>query len=517
MSGFARVSSSRRWSGRVRNEKARIGVSVGVALAGGIPALVLVSLGPIAGLAGPVAVAVWALAALIGALMTVCFAELVGLRPRQSGGIAVAAACVLRPHNPLLGRMCQWSYWLGWVLAIGINGSLIGTYVQKLSAPGGPAWVAVLGALAVLVACTALQTRGLSMTTLMQVALGACALIPVIALVAIAPTNAAFSLDRLSPFVPPHGWGSISGLLGVAGALFVAGWAAYGAEVSLAYAGDYDLGARSAVKAVFILAVTCIAAFTLVPLTLAATIGSVPLNGSPDAAWTSLATRVAGHAEGAVMPLVLVALILTSNTLLLATSKVLAQMGANGSAWPCLGRLNARGVPRNALFFALSVNACVVVASFALNGWQSAQVPLALVITANVGYFVSIILAMVAVCVARRYWPDLPRTFTAPRPFFAIGVACAVLNTVILAAAGFSLGWENIALGSALVLVVTVLGAPSTEKKLAGAFRWEPIDRALLALRGSSDPPPPLLANLLWGIYTHEPSGIPSVPPPARR
>src|SRR5687768_9381988 len=75
---------------------------LGLAVASGVPVLIVLSLGPVAALAGPPSVVVWAVAALIGMAMAVPFAELVCLFPDQTGGIAVMSAHVLRSHSRLL-------------------------------------------------------------------------------------------------------------------------------------------------------------------------------------------------------------------------------------------------------------------------------------------------------------------------------------------------------------------------------------------------------------------------------
>ena len=55
-------------------------------IASGVPALVLFSIGGIAGTTGNVAFAIWAISMLMGFLMSFTFAELAGLFPNKSGG-----------------------------------------------------------------------------------------------------------------------------------------------------------------------------------------------------------------------------------------------------------------------------------------------------------------------------------------------------------------------------------------------------------------------------------------------
>ena len=65
---------------------------LGPAVTAGVPVLVLVSLGPVAGLAGTASIVVWSLSALMGLFMAVVFAELALDRPRRIAGTAAAPA-----------------------------------------------------------------------------------------------------------------------------------------------------------------------------------------------------------------------------------------------------------------------------------------------------------------------------------------------------------------------------------------------------------------------------------------
>jgi hypothetical protein len=110
--------------------------------------------------------------------------------------------------------------------------------------------------------------------------------------------------------------------------------------------------------------------------------------------------------------------------------------------------------------FDVTANAVLLVAVLILTRGQITNAPIYLLAAANVGYFITIILAQVAAYLQRREaTPDSQVRFRAPAGLMGIGLVLAVLNAVLLVSAGFAWGWLNILLGVAcLAIVVGVLG-----------------------------------------------------------
>src|SRR5436309_2715370 len=61
----------------------------GFYIATGVPALVLVSIGPLAVQVGPPSVLVWIISVVIGILMSFVFAEIASMFPEKTGGIPI--------------------------------------------------------------------------------------------------------------------------------------------------------------------------------------------------------------------------------------------------------------------------------------------------------------------------------------------------------------------------------------------------------------------------------------------
>jgi amino acid transporter len=442
-----------------------------MAVASGVPILILLSLGPVSVLAGPPSIVVWALAALIGLAMALPLAELVGLFPGQAGGVAVVAAQALRPHSRFLGVVVQWSYWLGWTLGLAINAILAGDYLRQRVLPGSSSWAAWLIAVAVLGLSVAVNHRGIRPGAWLQTALIACTAVVLLFLLVVPMLSGDVDFAHLVPFRPPGGWASTDALVALAGAFFIAGWSAYGAEIALAYCGEYRRGVLDAVRAVLVVAGVIVVVYSLVPVLVLATVGPGIVAGGPVQLFESL-PGASSWAGSVLVPVALVgAFFLTLNTIAIGSSRTLWQMARNGEAWPVLGRLNRHGAPGNALLFDLVFNAAVLGASFLINQ-NRAEVPIALLASANVGYFACLILALVAAWLMRRTAPALARPFRAPRGAVGLGLALAVFNTVLLAGAGAAWGWHNIALGVAVLIANVVLLTP----RHGGAGREHEID-----------------------------------------
>lgn len=416
---------------------------LGLAIASGVPVLVLLSLGPVAALVGPPSVVIWPAAALVGLVMALCLAEMVCLCPDQTGGIGVASAHVLRPHSPLLAAIAQWSYWLGWSLGLGINAILVANYLQLLLLPRGSPWVVWLMAVGILGVSVFVNHYGIRPGAWFQFSLLVCTVASAGALLGLPLVTADVDFGHLSPFEPPGGWASLHAPVALAGAFFIAGWSAYGAEIVLSYRSEYARDRGDLFRCLMLVAAVTVAVYTVLPfvVTVAAAPGSV--RGGPVALLESLSERQ--DLLRFLVPAALVgALFLTLNTVAVGSSRALMQMARNGDAWSSLGRLNRHGVPGNALVFDLAVNAGVLAVVLVVNDdWSN--VSIAVLASANVGYILSLVLALVAAWTIRR-----------TRATFVL----ALFNTVLLAGAGAAWGWDNIAFGVVLLVIAAVLLTP---------------------------------------------------------
>jgi amino acid transporter len=438
----------------------KIRLPLGLSIASGVPVLILVSVGPVAALAGPASIVIWSGSAVIGLLMAFAFAELSGSLPGVSGGIAALSAEVLGRRSRPLALLSQWSYWFAWSPTLAISSALVAGYLQTALIPHSPAWVGWLLAGAVLCLSGVINLHGIRRAGRVQLVLGVCALVPIAVLAVLPWATGLVHWENFRPFAPPGGWLGATGLTALAGGLFIAGWSAYGSELALTYSGEYSGGTRDAIRCMLTTGAVSVIAYTAVPIALIGVLGTAGAQADPSVALIPFAQRVTGSASALVFALLMVALLLGVNMVMIGSSRVLRRMGESGYAWEGLARLNRHGAPRNATLFDMGANAVLLAAVLVLTGGRITAAPIYLLAAANVGYFITIVLAQVAAWLQRRAAPPDPQVrFRAPAGLISIGMILAVLNVVLLVSAGFAWGWANILLGLVcLAGVVFILG-----------------------------------------------------------
>jgi amino acid transporter len=458
---------------------AGISIRIGVAICSGVPVLVLLSMGPVAGLAGPPSVFVWGLSAVIGLCMGLAFMELASSRPYLTGGIGVLAASVYAPRSRALALVSQWSYWFGWSPALAINGILVGTYLHGMLLPQAPSWTVVALAVCVLGGSVTVNHFGLRAGGRFQMILVVCVMCGIALLAVGTVLSGRFDAEHLLPFTPPGGWLSGHGVLAIGGGLFIAGWSAYGAELALTYSGEYHQGTREAVRALVIIAMVGVIAFTIAPLILIGVVGTTRAQADPSAALLPLARIVAGAAGDVVIVLLIVALVLSLNMITIGSSRALYRMARNGQAPASLGRLNRHDVPGNALIFDLAVNVTLLLAVTLLHHGHTASIPIALLAASNIGYFISVSLALIAAWLNRRREQGGHQQLKIRAGLMNFALGLAALNFVLIVFGGFAWGWANLALGVVVLTgVITVFArrrrpalGQSLPRPLAGARR----------------------------------------------
>jgi amino acid transporter len=450
---------------KTRHRTPSVSTRLGFAIASGVPVLVLVSMGPVAGLAGTASVLVWALSALIGFFMAIAFVSLAAAQPHITGGIGALAGSVLAPRSRLLAITVQWCYWFGWSPALALNAVLVGSYVRDAIFPASPTWIVLLIAVAVLGASVTVNHFGVRHGARAHVVLIICVAVPTILLVAAAVADGKFQPGRLAPFGPPGGWLSVGGLIAITGGLFLAGWSAYGSELALSFGTEYRRGTKDAVRTLVSMAVVSVVVYSVVPLLLVGVLGVHRIQQDPAVALRPLTHQLAGGFASLVVGVLVLALLLGVNMVMIGSSRTLYQLSRSGYAWHFLGKTNRHGVPGNALRFDLAVNTVLLLAVFAINHQHPSNTPLALLAASSVGYIMSISLALIAAWLQHRS-PARTTWFLRIRPaFMHIALALAVVNLVLLLAAGFAWGWPNVLLGAAVLIAVIAVFTKRTPRR----------------------------------------------------
>lgn len=459
-------------------EQSRISWRTGAAIVGGVPALVLVSLGQIASVAGGAAVLVWIVSAALGLIMAFSFAQLPRCFPNVSGGIGVLGSYAHEAKRPWLATATRWSYWLGWSPGLAVYSAVLANYIISVFRPNASPVASWLLSLALILLPTLLSYRGLSAGAAIQTVLSASIVMLLILFGGAPIIGGRFSAARLLPLEPPTGWTSWQGLAAVAGALFLAGWTCYGAELAITLAADYRRGAKDAIRCLTVVAVVTFVVYAIVPAIMTGTLGTEAVQGDPIRVLLALSTPVLGRMTPVIaLVAIMSALILSVNMITMTSSRLLYQIARDEESFSFLAKRNKHDVPANALFFDGAANCLLLTIVFAVSGGRSTDVPVALLCAANVAYFVTIILSLLGIAQLE------PRSVDGRRPFCCSKVVLGtlvVINVLLLACAGFAWGWRNIGIGWMIFLGITVtatylrkrtpvkpLGMPETPTEVA--------------------------------------------------
>ena len=107
-------------------------------VASGVPALVLFSIGGIAGTVGKVAFLVWAVSMIMGFIQSFTYAEIAGLFPNKSGGASIYGAAAWVRYSKLIAPLSVWCNWFAWSPVLSLGCSIAAAYILNAIAPIGP-------------------------------------------------------------------------------------------------------------------------------------------------------------------------------------------------------------------------------------------------------------------------------------------------------------------------------------------------------------------------------------------
>src|SRR5262245_30807310 len=334
-------------------------------VASGVPALVVFSIGGIAGTVGIPAFAVWTCSMIMGFLQAFTYAEIAGLFPNKSGGASVYGAAAWVRYSRFIAPLSVWCNWLAWspVLAIGA-GLGAGYLLTALVAPDSAIvhWqitlanlgflkegllirvnsTSLLGAGLLLIVFAA-QHHGILRTARIQTVIGVAVIVPLLIVGIVPLLTGQVIAANFSPFTPlaldankniiPGEW-NLGGWTLFLGGMFIAAWSTYGFETAVCYTREFKNPATDTYKAIFYSGLLCVLVFVLVPFTFQGALGVAKMldpgiyDGSGVAA--AMASIVGGGVFiGKLLVLMMIlALVLSIMTTMAGSSRTLYQASA---------------------------------------------------------------------------------------------------------------------------------------------------------------------------------------------
>ena len=483
-------------------------------VASGVPALVLFSIGGIAGLTGSLAYLIWTVSMAMGFIQSFTYAEIAGLYPNKTGGASVYGATAWLPYSKFIGPLSVWCNWMGWSPVLSLGCSIAAAYVLNAVAPipgftaTSPEVVGYIAAhagtsaadavTAVTAAATpairtwslfshslgpvsfslnatfligvvlmlitfAIQHRGILGTASVQKYIGLLVIIPMLIVGVVPLFTGQINGGNYHPFLPlaaagaatPGAW-NITGWTLVLGGMFLAAWSTYGFETAVSYTSEFKSPGTDTFKAIFYSGLLCIVLYILVPFTFQGVLGLDGMLAGPIGDGSGVADAMAGMVgggqfiHGLLVMMMILALLLCIMTAMAGSSRTLYQGSVEGWLPRYLSQVNHHGAPTRAMFTDLAVN--LVILAIASADATSFFFILAV---SNCGYIVFNFLNLNAGWIHRIDSNNIRRPWRAPTWILALGTLFAYLNMIFMGAGAKT--WNPMALWAGLIGIALIV------------------------------------------------------------
>lgn len=459
-------------------------------VASGVPALVLFSIGGIAGTVGIPAYAVWIVSMCMGFIQSFTYAEIAGLFPNKSGGASVYGAAAWLKYGKFIAPLSVWCNWFAWSPVLSLGSAIAAGYIMdafehapsaeaiaakiaEMTAAGTPVdeagatallmplhnWSAlsfsipglvdisfgatfIIGALLMLLAF-AIQHRGILGTAKVQTVVGLVIVITLLIVGVVPFFNGNFHSENFSPFVPlavpyapePGAW-NITGWTLVLGGMFIAAWSTYGFETAVCYTSEFKNPETDTFKAIFYSGLLAMLLFILVPITFQGYLGLTGMLDGGIVAGTGVASAMADMVGGTgagihylMVALMIASLILIIITAMAGSSRTLYQGSVDGWLPRYLSHVNHNGAPTGAMWTDLGFN--LILLTFAASDATAYYFILAV---SNCGYIIFNFLNLNSGWIHRMDAGHVKRPYKAPTIILALGAIFAYVNAMFMGA-----------------------------------------------------------------------------------
>jgi amino acid transporter len=437
----------------------------GLAIAIGVPLLILPSIVYFASYLWAFAIVVWGLSVLQGFMQNLAYGELATTFPNASGLPGFAQSVFQSPdktdgydRGKLIGGFSAWSYWFAWnpvlaIYAILISGSLRGLFPALAGIPEVVLSL-IIGAV-VFSALIGLNARGLSTSAVLGYILAVVSFIPLI-IITLAPfVTGDFDASNITDsWLPPDWAWDGPHVLILLGVFAMAQWSACAWETAAIYGPEYKKPASDVPKALFVCGAICLLTFVLVQTAVTGTLGIEALLDGTDDPMLTLARITLGGTGGAIAIVMLIAaMILIIQTAYLGSARAMHSLAVEGNLPRVFGRLNGHGTP---------VVAMVVIGLFNL-GLILLGTPTAILAASAIGYVCANGISLFAYVRAKNapHLAALDRPFKAPARWKGVALAFGLFNLPfclvgVVYLNSLDVGWRSTWVG----FVVLALYAP---------------------------------------------------------
>jgi len=435
------------------------------ALAMAVSAGLFVSFGPTMAAIGALsAMFIWALAAAIGWAQNHLFAEMASMFPDKPGGVPVYAHEAWKERFAPAGALATFGYWFGWSAVISIVSLTAGAIIQARWMPEAtwaldlgflPVGIAQLIGIGFILALMVPNLFGAQPAAWVNKILGVLLLVPLLTFVVAPLVSGQWDAANLTWGLGQPGADHWGGWQDAAVWLYLVGWTAYGTEMCAAFTPEYRT-TRDARRALSTSGAYTFLMFALVPIGVGGLMTQAEAAADPTAVFVSGFASVlpAGFAGDAALVITIGALLMGVNASMADGSRALYGAAVDGLVPRQFEVLNRHQVPARAVVAAVIMNILLVL--FVSN-------PIGILVAANIGYLLAILLAVSGFLLLRRDLPNAPRSFKLGAWAVPLAIVLTVYGAAVLVVGALSAelsgygGPAELAIGVGILLLSLIL------------------------------------------------------------
>jgi amino acid transporter len=405
----------------------------GLAIALGVPLLVLPSLGYLPLYLSAAAILIWGLSVIQGFFQNAAYAEMATTFPKASG-LPGFAQHVFRTENykgkydkgKLIGGFSAWSYWFAWTPVLAIFSILVGGYLHGLFPVLGETFtenqLALITGVVIFTGLFAVNWFGLKDGAILGYILAAVSLIPLVILTVAPFATGHVEMANITGSWLPADWAwDMHHILILFGIFAIAQWSACAWETAAIYGPEYKNPSKDVPKALLACGIVCFFSFVLVQGAVIGVLGVDGVLAEPVSPLIPVARAVFGEAGSIITIIMLIAaMILIIQTAYLGSSRAMHSMATEGNLPKSLGKTNRHGTPFVAM---LVIGAFNLVLIFMGN-------PAAIVAASAIGYTCANGISLFAYVRAKKHpaFANLERPFKAPKGWKHVAMVFGLFN-----------------------------------------------------------------------------------------
>lgn len=405
----------------------------GLAIASGVPLLILPSLGYFPLWVASAAILVWGLSVFQGFMQNLAYAELATTFPRASGLPGFAQNVFqTKGYNgkfdkgQLIGGFSAWSYWFAWNPVLAIFAILVGSYLHGLFPALSEVFteyqLSMVSGAVIFGGLLAVNSFGLRDSAVLGYVLAAISLLPLV-FITIAPfaTGDVVASQITGNWLPADWAWDLHHIFILFGLFAIAQWSACAWETAAIYGPEYKKPGSDVPKALFACGAICLFSFVLVQMAVLGVLGVEGTIDEPLSPMIPVAQAAFGN-SGAVVAIIMLiaAMVLIIQTAYLGSARAMHSMATEGNLPKAFGKLNARGTPVVAMVFIGLFNLVLI----------AMGTPAAILAASAIGYTCANGISLFAYVKAKNnpHFESLDRPFQAPTGWKHVALLFGLFN-----------------------------------------------------------------------------------------